>query len=313
METDKNSYSLFCLWEKGYIKSGEMNLIVNMACGLANRMFQYSYYLFLKKQGYSVSVDFYHSAKLAHEKVDWNSIFPTAKIEQASRVKVFWLGGGADILSKIRRKYFPTLTKVAMTNGAFDVFKPCDIKKERYLLGVFLNAEVVEAVESEVKGCFSFQPFKDIKNILMEKEMKNCNSVAIHVRKGKDYQERIWYQNTCSMEYYHKAINMIKTRIDNPRFYIFTDNPQWVKDNFKEIDFTLVEGNPAVGYGSHFDMQLMSICKHNIISNSTYSWWSAFLNNNKDKIVIIPKIWFNPSSCKDYTSGKALCRGWIAL
>lgn len=88
-----------------------MEIIVNMACGLANRMFQYSYYLFLKKQGYEVAVDFYRSAKLAHEKVEWNAVFPHAEIRQASRLKVFLWGGGADICSKVRRKYFPSSTK----------------------------------------------------------------------------------------------------------------------------------------------------------------------------------------------------------
>ena len=69
-----------------------MKIIVNMACGLANRMFQYSYYLLLKHLGYNVQVDFYHSAQLAHEKVAWNDIFPEATIEQASSWDVFKLG-----------------------------------------------------------------------------------------------------------------------------------------------------------------------------------------------------------------------------
>ena len=67
MEADKDSDSLFCVWKKRDLKVvNTMEIIVNMACGLANRMFQYSYYLFLKKQGYEVAVDFYRSAKLAH-------------------------------------------------------------------------------------------------------------------------------------------------------------------------------------------------------------------------------------------------------
>lgn len=77
-----------------------MKVIVNMACGLANRMFQYSYYLFLKQKGYDVQVDFYQSAKLAHEKVAWNDIFPGAKIVQASSLEVFRLGGGTDFFRK---------------------------------------------------------------------------------------------------------------------------------------------------------------------------------------------------------------------
>ena len=290
-----------------------MGFIVNMACGLANRMFQYSYYLFLKKQGYEVAVDFYRSAKLAHEKVAWNSIFPYAEIKQASRLKVFLWGGGADLWSKVRRRYFPSFTNVRTTTGAFDVSLPANTVRNEYIIGVFLNASIVEAIDDEIKKCFTFLPFTDEMNLRLEKEIEECESVAVHVRKGKDYQSRIWYQNTCSMEYYRKAILQIKEKLQHPKFYVFTDNADWVRENFQEIEYTLVEGNPADGYGSHFDMQLMSLCKHNIISNSTYSWWSAFLNRNPKKVVIAPKVWFNPDSCDEFTSDRALCKGWIAL
>lgn len=290
-----------------------MKFIVNMACGLANRMFQYSYYLFLKHQGYHVQVDFYHSAKLAHEKVAWNNIFPKAKIEQASFGDVLRLGGGSDFLSKIRRKYFPFLTGVVNMPTAFDANLPVASKKSQYIMGVFQNAKMVETVEEDVKRCFIFQPFTDERNQKLEKEMAVCESVAIHVRKGKDYAERVWYQNTCPVEYYYKAIQLISKKVNHPKFYVFTDNPEWVKEHFKDFTYTLVEGNPASGWGSHFDMQLMSLCKHNIISNSTYSWWSAFLNAYPNKIVVVPKVWFNPDSCTEFTSERILCKDWLAV
>lgn len=290
-----------------------MKFIVNMACGLANRMFQYSYYLFLKHQGYHVEVDFYHSAKLAHEKVAWNDIFPKAKIEQASSWDVLRLGGGADFLSKIRRRYLPFFTSVVNMPTAFDANLPVAGQKSQYIIGVFQNAKMVETVEKDVKKYFIFQPFMDERNQKLEKEMAICESVAIHVRKGKDYVERVWYQNTCPMEYYYKAIQLISEKVNHPKLYVFTDNPEWVKEHFKDFDYTLVEGNPASGWGSHFDMQLMSMCKYNIISNSTYSWWSAFLNAYPDKIVVAPKVWFNPDSCAEFTSERILCKDWLAV
>lgn len=258
-------------------------------------------------------VDFYQSAKLAHEKVAWNDIFPSAKIEQASHWDVLRLAGGSDIFSKIRRKYLPALSGVVNMPTAFDAQLPVQDGKDKYVIGVFQNASVVEFVEQEVKGRFSFVPFSDNFNKAMLAEITECNSVGIHVRKGKDYMSRIWYQNTCPIEYYQKAIAKIKELVDHPIFFVFTDNPQWVKDNFKGIDYRLVEGNPADGWGSHFDMQLMSLCKHNIISNSTYSWWGAFLNGNNNKIVVCPEVWFNPDSCEEYTSDRLLCKNWIAL
>lgn len=290
-----------------------MKIIVNMACGLANRMFQYTYYLFLKKKGYNVQVDFYQSAKLAHEKVAWNDIFPTAKIEQASFLDIFKLGGGTNILSKVRRKYLPFFSKVINMPTAFDANLPINNMKSQYIIGVFQNAAMVESVETEVRYCFKFQSFDNEQNKRLEQEMKTCESVAIHVRKGKDYEKRVWYQNTCPMDYYKKAIDLITNKVDTPKFYVFTDNPDWVRENFKDIEYTLVEGNPSSGWGSHFDMQLMSVCKHNIISNSTYSWWGAFLNTHPQKIVVGPKVWFNPDSCAEFTSERILCKDWLAI
>lgn len=183
-----------------------MKIIVNMACGLANRMFQYSYYLFLKHLGYDVQVDFYHSAQLAHEKVAWNDIFPEATIEQASSWDVFKLGGGSDFFSKIRRKYLPFLSGVVNMPTAFDADQLVTGMKSQYIIGVFQNAKMMETIEKDVKRCFTFQPFADERNQKLEKKMAVCESVAIHVRKGKDYAQRVWYQNTCPVEYYQKAI-----------------------------------------------------------------------------------------------------------
>lgn len=287
--------------------------IVNMACGLANRMFQYTYYLFLRKKGYNAVVDYYNTATLAHEKVEWHRIFPKAQIEQASKWNVFLSGGGSSLFSKIRRRYLSKTCRVQYMPTAFSAERPNLNDKDLYIFGVFQNAAMADEVKEEVQQIFTFAPFEDERNNSLMKEIQACNSVGIHVRKGKDYMSRIWYQETCPLDYYRQAIAYIKKRVENPKFFVFADNPAWVKEHFKEFDYQLVEGNPSAGWGSHFDMQLMSCCKHNIISNSTYSWWGAFLNKNDDKIVILPKQWFNPASCDESTSEKVQCKGWIAL
>lgn len=289
-----------------------MRIIVNMACGLANRMFQYSYYTYLKQLGYNVAIDFYTNAQLAHENVEWLRIFPNAQYEQASRWDVFRLGGGEDIVSKIRRKCIPFAHRVMQQPTAFDAHIPQN-EGDWYVMGVFQNAKMVDGIKSEILHKFTLAPFTDERNIVLQQEMLFCNSVGIHIRKGQDYMSRIWYQDTCSLEYYRKAMDYIRGKVDNPKFYVFADNPSWVKEHFKGFDYTLVEGNPPSGWGSHFDMQLMSCCKHNIISNSTYSWWGAFLNKNPGKMVILPHQWFNPRSCEESTSEKVRCEGWVAL
>lgn len=289
-----------------------MEAIVNMACGLANRMFQYSYYLYLRKKGWQVTVDFYRKSKLPHENVDWEHIFPKASIEQASKLEVLIQGGGVYMLSKIRRRYFPWTTQVFEMPTAFTVEIPR--KSGQYMMGVFQNASMVETVREEVLDAFTFLPFSVGENFrLMNEMLSNEQSVGIHVRKGKDYTKRALYQNTCSIEYYKKAVKYLQEKVESPKFYVFTDSPAWVNKNFSFLDYTLVNGNPCVGWGSHFDMQLMSYCHHNIISNSTYSWWGAFLNKNENRIVICPQAWFNPQCCDEWDSKPICCQNWITL
>ena len=289
-----------------------MPIVVNLSCGLANRMFQYTYYLYLRKKGYDVKVDYYTISTLAHEDVQWNRIFPNANLDVAKKWDVFRYGGGSSLLSKVRRRYLPKTCKVQYMPTAFSIESAIE-DAEKYIFGVFQNADMVDALKKDVQQFFSFTPFEEGHNKVLENKLKLENSIGVHVRKGKDYASRIWYQDTCPIEYYRMAINYIKTRVDNPKFYVFADNPEWVREHFKEFEYTLVEGNPSAGWGSHFDMQLMSQCKHNIISNSTDSWWGAFLNKNEDKIVVLPRQWFNPLSCEESTSEKVQCKSWVVL
>ena len=250
-----------------------MKAVVNMACGLANRMFQYSYYLYLRQLGYDAYTDYYTRAKLPHEEVDWNGIFPDAALRPAPS------GNGAD----------------------------------RYVMGVFQNAEMVGCIGDEALRSFVFSPLWGERNLRLAGEIASCESVAVHVRKGKDYSSRIWYEGTCGTDYYSSAFGVMRRLALGCRYFVFTDNPEWVRMNFTGFDYTLVDWNPGAGQGSHLDMQLMSLCRHNIISNSTYSWWAAWLNRNKDKKVIVPDRWFNPQSCSEWRSERLICPEWLAI
>lgn len=289
-----------------------MSVIINMACGLANRMFQYAFYLYLQKEGYDTYVDYFTRADLVHENVDWLRIFPEATFREATARDIRKMGGGHDCFSRLRRKLLPMTTKVLETSGAFEIILPPK-NRDSYLLGAFQSAKMVESVDAEVRRIFTFPEFESEKNQYIQTRLAQENSVGLHIRKGKDYQERIWYKNTCGVEYYRKAVDLMKEKVDSPSFYVFTDNPAWVKENLSWLEYKLVDGNPGSGWGSHCDMQLMSLCKHNIISNSSYSWWGAYLNNTLNKIVVCPRIWFNPESTKDFSSNPLLAEGWISL
>lgn len=129
-------------------------------------------------------------------------------------------------------------------------------------------------------------------------EIKETNAVCIHIRRGDYYEKenvRI-FGNICDLSYYKRAISCILDKEENVKFFFFSDDIEWCSVNFDFIkDKKFVMGNR--GELSYIDMYLMSKCKHNIIANSSFSWWGAWLNQNEEKIVIAPKKWMN-GACK---------------
>lgn len=127
------------------------------------------------------------------------------------------------------------------------------------------------------------------KNKEVAQEISDHNSVAVHIRRG-DYLDYTKF-GTCSREYYKKSVKFIENHVEDPKFFIFSDDPEWVKENIN-IDHPhhYVTHNDVTQ--GHEDMRLMSLCQHFIIANSSFSWWGAWLSNNTDKIVTIPRPWF---------------------
>lgn len=293
-----------------------MKYIVRMSAGLANRMLQYTFYLYLKEQGKDVYIDNkYKYTKIKTEDIKWERIFPYAPINQASNFLIFKYGGGYTLLDKIRRHYLTLFSKVWIAPNANAVPTDEDLLKYRYFIGVYQDSKIADTVKDKIQKYFHFPPFeRNSLNAEFANKMKSENSVSIHFRKGKDYLKCETYKNTCPVDYYRKAVKIIQNKVKNPVFYVFTDNPEWVKANFTDVEYILINNNPSVGWGNHFDLQLMSCCKHNIIANSTYSWWGAFLNPNPDKIVIDPRYWFNPQLPKyKNIENKTACKGWILI
>src|SRR5687768_5292031 len=124
-------------------------------------------------------------------------------------------------------------------------------------------------------------------------ELNERNSVSIHIRRG-DYEKDpaiAKRHGTLSAGYYRSAIEIIKTKIRHPRFYLFSDDMDWATKNLQLPDLVCVSNEISKTHIE--DFYLMSQCHHNIIANSSFSWWGAWLNNNAGKIVIAPDKWFN--------------------
>ena len=164
-----------------------------------------------------------------------------------------------------------------------------------------------ENVSSEVLAQFGFDILKTSKKTkAIAEEMGNTNSISIHVRRT-DYitSASSVFGGIATIDYYKNAIEFITKRIKDPKFYIFSDDIEWAVSNLN-INATYVDWN--VGVESWQDMYLMSVAKHNIVCNSTFSWWGAWLNQNKGKIVICPNKFVNSS-----TSNQVYPTSWIRI
>ena len=168
-----------------------------------------------------------------------------------------------------------------------------DIEQNHFLIGHFQSYKYFDDYRASVLEEFRFSTdYLSENSKQMAKEINSCNSVSIHVRRG-DYLNNYYFETLgkiCDLDYYNRAIEVINTHVTNAHFFVFSDDPKYVADNLNIKNATYVDFN--VGTDSWQDMYLMSQCKHNIIANSTFSWWGAWLNVNETKIVVAPHRWF---------------------
>jgi len=168
-----------------------------------------------------------------------------------------------------------------------------------YLDGYWQNYNYFISESKNIKKIFNFSCLTKGDTESFFKTNKNRNSVSVHIRKGdyinKNNNKKIFF--ALDNIYYKEAFNIMKLKVNNPYFYIFSDDIEWVKGNldFENLDYEIVKTNLIIGK----DMALMKSCQHHIIANSSYSWWAAWLNSSKDKIVITPKIWLNKQKQPD--------------
>lgn len=276
----------------------KMDIVVHVAGGLANKMFHCALAIVLQNEGHKVSIDT-ESQKIEfeHDKLSLWGIFPRLNLSQMPPNK-YKYGGDMSLFGKIMRR-LPLITGERYYINHAHLYTEnfiSQIKHDGYIIGYFQNEQYFKKYDNKIREAFSFAPILDERNIQLVNELLGANSVAIHVRKGDGYATWDEFKGTCPNDYYKKAVTYLKGKYQNLKFYVFTDSVIWVKENFSWLEYTLVDWNPSVGWGNHFDMQLMSLCKHNIIANSTYSWWGAWLNSNPQKEVIAPMEWFNLNS-----------------
>ena len=266
-------------------------IIVRIFGGLGNQMFQYAYAKAMQQKGYKVKLDL-------------------------SKFKKYNLHGGYQldkykIDMKTASNLAVNLAKVGIRRNItersllFDerLFK---ISGNEYVKGYFQTEKYFLKIREILLKNFQIKKetagsTKEVAAYILSKE----SSCSIHIRRG-DYVSNEKTNNihgTCSLKYYKNAINLILEKYNNTHFFIFSDDISWVKKNLKIKNANYIDHKVI----PHEDMYLMSLCKHNIIANSSFSWWGAWLNQYKNKTVIAPRKWFVSKE------NEVICTNWIQL
>lgn len=184
------------------------------------------------------------------------------------------------------------------------------LSKNTTLFGYFQNENYFKGISEQLKVDFTFRSPLSGENDKIRYKIEQMTSVSIHIRRG-DYINTNSNLPVLELSYYKKAIEYITSQIDNPYFFIFSDGIEWVKTNLdlSKLKHEFIDWNK--NEDSYRDMQLMSLCKHNIIANSSFSWWAAWLNNNPSKLVVAPQKWYKGDT-GIYPDG-FLPKEWITL
>lgn len=288
-------------------------IVVKLSGGLGNQMLQFSLAVALEKIGKTIEFDI-----SSYQYVDEHygpQIFSIFKIGMSDELQKSF-----NSLEK-REKKVSTIMSIMSSNWFSRFLTPWKLRHlfqfdhKKYNLpiidirGVDLsiknltrldncildgcpNCVHFDEIDVSLRRIFTFSSVpKNLKGIISS--MESEESVSIHVRRG-DYLSA---QNKKAFaiitdEYYYSACSYINERIPNAHYYVFSDDKEYAQNILKgRCNFTIISEN--IGRDSYLDMFLMSRCKHNIIANSTFSWWGAWLNNNNDKIVVMPDRWYD--------------------
>ncbi len=267
-------------------------IIVQIIGGLGNQMFQYAYAVALKEDGYDVLLDL--------------SAFDNYKLHDygLNKYGISMKSATKNNLNKIKFSFFNRLlSKLKIQNNTIN---------EESLL--FDKKLLLPKNNSYIEGYFQsekyFLKYRDLllNEFILNGEVSNYTqsikdmimssktlTVSLHIRRG-DYLNNINKEihGVCSMDYYHNCMQVIDEKFVQVQYFVFSDDISWVKENLKIENGVFVESKE--NRLPHEDIYLMSCCQHNIIANSSFSWWGAWLNPNPNKIVLAPSRWFNDSS-----------------
>lgn len=292
-------------------------IIVKIYGGLGNQMFQYALGFHMARiycQELKLDLSFFEYDKRRPYQLEEVfginvGIATPADISELVVYKQSVLEGFIrSILSRPQWRKAGTCFSEKQFNFDSDVFKR---GPSLYLDGYWQSEKYFLGSSDEVRKQFCFKSHQDTKNQKMSQLIESKESISVHIRRG-DYVRDLKTNEMlglCDLEYYSSCIDHVVRVVNNPYFFFFSDDMDWVIKNF-QIKYPAEFICHNAGEKSFEDMRLMSQCKHHIIANSTFSWWGAWLNPSKTKIIMAPKEWMRD---KKINTSTVVPENWIAV
>jgi hypothetical protein len=294
-----------------------MVVIVRLTHGLGNQLFQYAAGLCLAvHHGTDLRLDITALKEVRKDQpFRLNSFCIDEKLASSEDIAAF-PGAQGDLVGRARytieRIFNPYYRCSTFIERGF-TFDPNLFRSQKdvYLFGYWQSEKYFSGIRGTLLKKLELRGEMSLESQRIAKMISETRAISVHVRRG-DYANNPAtrkFHGTCSREYYENCASLIKERIPDACFFVFSDEPDWARQNLNIGDkITYITSN--VPSRPHEDLKLMSMCEGHIIANSTFSWWGAWLNRNPNKIVLAPRKWFNeaPNDTRDLIPD-----GWIRI
>lgn len=272
-------------------------IAVKLMGGLGNQMFQYA-------AGRALALRLHAALKLDHSFLEADSQATyTRRHYELGAFNCKAEKAGADDLEKVRKatrpgpfaRLFARPTITVLKENGFQYNRQIErIDGDVFLDGFWQSEKYFSGIRPALLTDFSLgKKLSDKAAALKSRVLADTHSVFVHFRRG-DYvtlPSAASVHGAAALDYYQSAVELLRSKVANPSFYVFSDDMDWVKQHFKAEGAVYVEGLEACE-----DLELMKSCRHGIIANSSFSWWAAWLNENGEKVVVAPKQWFKDPS-----------------
>lgn len=287
-------------------------VIVRIKGGLGNQMFQYAL-------GRRLALDWQDELKVD---LTWPSTVKMSNIKKGDVLRFLEMDKFNVVLNQATKEeiisatpsfIFRIIDKIRgrLSKNHFYRFYPGLLKKKKNFLldGYFQSYKYFDSIRDTLLKDFVLKNGYSKEGQEIKKEIEQtAQSVAIHVRRGEFVTTHKNYNGLCSLAYYEQAVDVMNKKYPNAKLFIFSDGIEWTKENFKFNNPMIFVSRP--GLSSAEEILLMSLCKHQITANSTFSWWGAWLNKNPNKIVVTPKVVL---AAADIKTDDLLPSDWIKI